>query len=95
MDSCWTDYLAVMDDYIVWGPSEEVPKESEQFSNRFDCDNMGEAKEYVGCKIGRNKKDMSITFTGSVLFQSFRDKFGLMDKKPKTPAEVGSLIEKA
>eukprot|EP00957_Ditylum_brightwellii_P011828 891591-Ditylum_brightwellii.AAC.1 len=80
---------------MAWGPREEVPKESGQFNNTFDCDDIGEDKEYVGCKINIDEKERSMTFTQPVLLQSFEDEFELTEMKVKTPAEDGSILIKA
>eukprot|EP00957_Ditylum_brightwellii_P034962 2649868-Ditylum_brightwellii.AAC.1 len=66
-------WLSWIDDGMVWGSRTEVPKESSKFTGRFDCDDVGEGKEYMGCKINMDKKERSITFTKPVLLQSFED----------------------
>ena len=48
-------WLSWIDDCMVWGPQEIIEKESKDFTSRFDCDEVGEVKEYVGCKIDHNK----------------------------------------
>eukprot|EP00957_Ditylum_brightwellii_P123836 9439956-Ditylum_brightwellii.AAC.1 len=42
-----------------------------------------------------DRKERSITFTQTVLLQSFEDEFDLMARKPKTPAEAGTILRKA
>ena len=80
---------------MIWGPSEIIPVESKKFTCRFDCDEVGEVREYVGCKVEQNKNDGSIKFTQPVLLQSYKDEFELSDKKPLTPAEAGNVLMKA
>eukprot|EP00957_Ditylum_brightwellii_P133767 10199802-Ditylum_brightwellii.AAC.1 len=88
-------WLPWIDDYMVWDSKKEVPKTSEQFNNRFDCNYVGEVKEYVGCKINLDEEGRSTTFTQPVPLQSFEDEFELTEIKAKTPAEVGKILIKA
>eukprot|EP00957_Ditylum_brightwellii_P169271 12883421-Ditylum_brightwellii.AAC.1 len=76
-------WLSWIDDCMVWGPKSVVPAESKAFTNRFECDDVGEVNEYVGCKIERDKKEKSFTFAQPVLIQSFNDEFELSNKHPK------------
>eukprot|EP00957_Ditylum_brightwellii_P127852 9750053-Ditylum_brightwellii.AAC.1 len=99
----WTKTLRVWDEagvvkiktydlcmYYKWNLA--VPAESKAFTNRFECDNVGEVNEYVGCKIKRDEKDNSFTFNQPVLIQSFNDEFELSNKHPKTPAMAGTTL---
>jgi hypothetical protein len=43
----------------------------------FECEDIGELKEYVGCKIDQNKKDESLKITQPVIIRSFQDEFGV------------------
>ena len=61
--------------------------------DRFDCDNVGDVMEYVGCKIDRNESDGSMKFTQPVMLQSFGDEFEVSEKKPNTPAEAVTVLE--
>eukprot|EP00957_Ditylum_brightwellii_P115363 8797840-Ditylum_brightwellii.AAC.1 len=64
-------WLSWTNNCMVLGPKEEVPKAYQQFNNRFDCNDIGEVKEYVGCKIDIDKGERSMTITQHVLLQSF------------------------
>lgn len=96
----WTIYgliiwLSWVDDCMVWGPKEIVTEENEQFTSRFDCDDVGEVKEYVGCKIIHDEKDRSIKFVQPVMIQSFGDEFDTdKNNKPTTPAVTGQVLVK-
>ena len=59
------------------GKAEQANKEKDGFVSRFDCDDIGEVKEYVGCKIDKDVKDNIFKFTQPVMIQSFRDEFEL------------------
>jgi len=58
----------------------------------FDCDDVGELNEYVGCKI--EWTDSTIRFTQSVLGQSFEDKFKCKAGRTQIPAKSGGYLEK-
>jgi hypothetical protein len=59
----------------------------------FECDDFGEASEYVGCKIVRDKN--SIKLSQPLLLQSFQDEFDLTEiRPPRTPAVPGSTLHK-
>jgi len=66
----------------------------QQMIERIDCDDVGEMKEYIGCKIDR--KGGQLKLTQPVLLQSFIDEFDLPNDKsyPSTPAEQGSVLMK-
>jgi hypothetical protein len=46
-------WLSWIDDCLVSGNEEGVLDAKEQMKARFDCDDIGEITEYVGCKIER------------------------------------------
>lgn len=79
---------------MCWGLKSEVPRKNEEFMQRFGCDDVGDVKEYVGCKIDRDEKYNSIKFTQPVTLQSFDDEFETSEKKPNTPAEAGTVLAK-
>ena len=56
---------------------------------RFDCEDCGEIKEYVGCKV--EQKGRELKFTQPVLLQSFVDP----TKAFNTLAAVGTMLKKA
>jgi hypothetical protein len=56
-----------------------------------ECDDVGEMREYVGCKIGRN--DGYVKLTQPVLVKSSEDEFELPEgQAPRTPAEPGDIL---
>ena len=79
---------------MCWGEESMVIKENKAFQERFDCDDVGEVKEYVGCKIDRNVEEGSMKFTQPVMLQSFKDEFETSEKRPCTPAEAGTVLAK-
>ena len=60
---------------------------------QFDCDEVGELKEYVGCKIDWDKSAKWLKFTQPVLLQSFQDEFELLTRSEfATPADLGQVL---
>lgn len=94
----WTVYGLVLwiswiDDCFVVGPAQGVKEAKIALMERFDCDEVGNMDEYVGCKLERNWEERSIKITQPVLLQSFEDEFDMPDLKPRwTPAEGGQML---
>jgi hypothetical protein len=95
---CWTMYglvvwLSWIDDCLVAGDKREVEASKEQMKIRFECDDLGELNEYVGCNIDINKD--SVKFTQPVMIQSYEDEFDLnKTRQVLTPAEQGKVLMK-
>ena len=56
----WTsDGLAIwvswVEDLMFWSPKARVLAEKLELTSRFDCDDVGDVKEYVGCQVDLNK----------------------------------------
>ena len=83
-------WMSWVDDLLSVGKKETVLQEKEEMKKRFDCDDVGEANEYVGCKVERI--DGKIRLTQPVLLQSFKDEFELPIEKYTTPAAPGSVL---
>ena len=89
----WTSWI---DDCMIWGKKKQVLNEKNKFMKRFDCEDIGALKEYVGCKIDRNHKERSIRFTQPIMLQSFKDEFNVMTANMRvTPADPGTILAKA
>jgi hypothetical protein len=72
---------------------EGVLTAKEKMKARFDCDDIGELTEYVGCKVDRTKD--YVQFTKSVLLQSYIDGLSIESGRPvRTLAETGKLLVK-
>jgi hypothetical protein len=95
---CWTMYglvvwLSWIDDCLVAGDKRAVEAAKEQMKSRFECDDLGELNEYVGCKIDRDED--SVKFTQPVLIQSYEDEFELnKTRQVFTPEEQGKVLMK-
>ncbi|MGH7955289.1 MAG: reverse transcriptase domain-containing protein [Gloeomargaritales cyanobacterium] len=86
-------WLSWIDDCLVAGDARAVTTSKQQMKDRFDCDDLGKLKEYVGCKAERT--DDYVKLTQPVLLQSFEDEFELpKEKPPTTPAEPGKVLMK-
>ena len=80
------------------GKAEQANKEKDGFVSRFDCDDIGEVKEYVDCKIDKDVKNNMFKFAQPVMIQSFRDELELIKectKTPVTPGDPGTVLVKA
>jgi hypothetical protein len=89
-------WISWVDDCLVCGKEPGVMKAKGQMMDRFDCDEVGNMEEYVGCKLERNYEDRSMKITQPVMLQSFEDEFELPDgKAPNTPATPGDALVKA
>jgi hypothetical protein len=65
----------------------------EKMEATFDCDNIGELTEYIGCKIYRMED--YVKSTQPVLLQSFVDEFNTeRGQLARTPAETGKVFVK-
>jgi hypothetical protein len=103
-DSClcfaWTTlgiiiWLSWVDDCLICGNKEGVEKAKKQMMDRFDCDEVGELKEYVGCKIDRDLTEGWVKLTQPVLLQSYDDEFDLpKGETPNAPAIPGTASHK-
>jgi len=85
-------WISWVDDCLVCGNAEAVKIAKRQMMERFDCDEVGELTEYIGCKLHRD--DESIKMTQPVLLQSFKEEFGATvgDGVPRTPATPGDVL---
>ena len=72
------------------GHPEDVEESKNEFMKIFKCDDVGEFKEYVGCKI--TQVEGMIKITQPVLLQSYEDEFKLPNRKFGTPAVIGQVM---
>jgi hypothetical protein len=88
-------WMSWVDDCCTVGNKEAINEAKKTLSDYFkgECDDTGDLKEYVGCKIEHNQTEGWLRMTQPVLLQSFIDEFDLPDgKTPVTPAEPGSKL---
>ena len=88
--------ISWVDDVLICGPKSDVAAAKKDFGRHFECDEQGELKEYIGCKIDRDKEQRSIKFTQPVMLQSFEDEFNLPEgDPPELPATAGDVLRRA
>jgi len=89
-------WITWVDDCVIAGPKERVTEAKHQMMKLFDCEELGEMKEYVGCKVEYNREEGYMKLTQPVMIQSFSDEFELPEdgNSPRTPAEPGSVLSK-
>ena len=95
----WTDdglvlWLSWIDDCLCVGSKENVVKSRDEMLRRFDCDDVGEVKEYLGCKVDIDGKNRALRLTQPVILQSFLDEFQFPDsgRVQNIPAVAGSVL---
>jgi hypothetical protein len=89
----WTESDALLlwfswvDDCFITGPAAELSQLKRDIMSKVDCDDGGEVKEFVGCKIDYDPNRKTMKITQPVLLQSFTDEFAIAEKKetPKSP----------
>jgi hypothetical protein len=87
--SCW------IDDFLVCGTEQSVMEAKDMMGKIFNCEDVGEMNEYVGCKIERDLEAPSLRMTQPVLLQNFEGEFDLSQMgKPGLPAPAGSMLTK-
>ena len=82
---------------LIAGAKDEVMKAKDKMMSLFDCDDVGEMKEYVGCKVEHNRSKGEMKVTQPVMVRSFEDEFGvkLEGHIPTTPVEQGLKLTEA
>jgi hypothetical protein len=88
-------WVSWIDDCVSVRKKKGIDITKKAFMERFDCDDLGNMDEYVGCKLVQNHEERWIKFLQPVLLQSYKDKFALPDeKKPVIPADGGPEKQK-
>jgi hypothetical protein len=78
---------------LVVGNKKAVDEAKQQRQERFDCNDVGELKEYVGCKVDVDRNERSVMLTQPVLLQSYVDEFNLSEGVfLRTPAIAGDVL---
>ena len=88
-------WIVVVDDCNGTGPEEDLLESKRQFMQIFSCDDRGEIKEYIGCKIEYDRKEKFLKILQPVLLQSFKDEFEIeMSDVVATPGVPGKVLRK-
>jgi hypothetical protein len=76
-----------VDSCLLMGHKSEVSKYHAVMNSYFDCDNIGDLMEYVGCKIKKQERGNHLLITQPVIMRSFIDEFAIQeDIKIEIPA---------
>jgi hypothetical protein len=95
-DNGWLcTWMSWIDDCFVSGQAQDVKEVTAQMRSLFDCEEIEEISEYVGCKLDYDKTQGKLKITQPVLLQSFHNEFQLpkTERKFKTPVEPGQVLE--
>jgi hypothetical protein len=65
----------------LMGHPDDVQIYHEVMNKYFDCNNIGELKEYVGCKIERSMDKTKILLSQPVIIHSFINEFNVIGNK--------------
>ena len=89
-------FILWVDDCCLVGDKAAVLQAVKDFTSLWDCKDLGELKEYVGCKVDQTKE--WIRFTQPVKVQRFVDEIGCKglgsaNMPPATPGEPGLVLE--
>ena len=88
-------WLSWVDDCVCFGQPDDVKESMNELNELFECDDVAEFEEYVGCKIERSNE--SLKMTQPVLIQSFRDEFEIENldtyETPGAPGKVLTPVE--
>ena len=90
-----TVWITWVDDCLIAGEEEVVEKSKNDMMKLFDCDDIGELKEYVGCKVEHDRDKKTMRLTQPVMIQSFQDEFGITTDgmRPRTPGAPGTVLQ--
>ena len=73
-------WLSWADDCLYCGKEADINKSKENLIKKLDCEDMGELKEYVGCKVER--KDNRLKTIQPVLVQRLEDELDMLKGTP-------------
>eukprot|EP00957_Ditylum_brightwellii_P195988 14933205-Ditylum_brightwellii.AAC.1 len=60
-------WILWVDDYLNAGPTELVEESTKQIKTLFECKDLSEMDEYVGCHVEQNRKEGYMKLTQPVL----------------------------
>jgi hypothetical protein len=86
----WSSWV---DDLLTISKDEKAIEEGRKcLKKHFDLDEVGEVKEYVGCKVDYDREKRVLKLSQPVLVQSFEDEFELPSEEFVTPAAPGESL---
>jgi hypothetical protein len=78
-----------VEDCLLLGHQEDVSKKHKMMNRYFQCDNTGELKGYVGCKIKNREGDKQISIVQSVIIRSFINEYAI-EENPRIEVPASS-----
>ena len=90
----YTLWLSWIDDCLCLGPKKNVIEAKDELCKLYDCDDIGEFKEYVGCEVSVDRVKRELKFRQAIMLQSFEDEFALPSYDYQTPGEPGQVLTK-
>ena len=87
--------LIWINDLFIAGPDHLVPGICRDIEAVFDCENVGEMVEVIGCKVDCDQKERSLKLTQTVKISKFH-KFDILQNpscSPNTPAEPNKILK--
>lgn len=89
----WASFI---DDCINAGKRDRVREAKRKMFRKFECEDVGELREYVGIKIDRDYENGAMRLTQPVTLQSLEDEFDIPEdgEDPSLPAAAGSILKK-
>ena len=90
-------WLTWIDDKLCIAHPDVIKDEKDRMKKHFECDDVGEVVDYIGCKVEVDQKEHSVKFTQPVLVQSLADEFEDIPQgiDPLTPAKPGDILLKS
>lgn len=86
-------WISWVNDCMATGKKEGMLAAKEEMKKQFDCDDVGEVNECVGCKIDCKPEIGELRPTQPVLLQSFANEFDLPEgAASNTPAMPGGVL---
>ena len=67
-------WISWVDDFLLSGPNKRTQLAKIKMMSLVECEEMGEMKEYIGCKIERNWNERWVKLKKPVMVQSFQHK---------------------
>jgi Reverse transcriptase (RNA-dependent DNA polymerase) len=70
-------WISWVDNCLLVGHPIQVREYKQKMNKYFDCNNVGELRDYVICKVERNEKEGMMKMTQLVSIKSFIDEFNI------------------
>ena len=88
--------ILYVDDITLLGNSlDQINKIKAALSKRYDMNDLGETRTFLGLRIRRNRKQRTIMIDQSRYIGEVLDRFGMSDCNPaRTPLPSGIILEK-